>query len=340
MTYRGDIKRLATEFEEEDYKFQVDLLSQGYRLRILTAGRGSIDGYINVLHAYPGYRTSRGHISVNATIVDSLKRNNAEMHSKLLDMHRKTIEYQSNKSGYKPIHKSMYDYKVVREIVRNIKLDYFKSYPRKKELNLKDTIRTAKPSKLGRYSSAKSIQLNLDKGYTEDWWPYIQDEARVRAKMKCECCGVDFSNHNNVRFECEITNLGFKDCFPLYHVHHKDMVKTNNSPENLEALCLTCHSFHDSPGHLKFRHGMLKSKKPFLEYVSNTLHHRILNQMRRRQGIDITFDFDFETLQRKKKPIVNLDQKVENVISQQSGIIKKQDSLIQRLMSLIRGKAV
>ena len=83
---------------------------------------------------------------------------------------------------------------------------------------------------------------------------------------------------------------------------------------------------------------MLKPKKPFLEYVSSTLHHRILNQMRRRQGIDITFDFDFETLQRKKKP--SLDQKVENVISQQSGIIKKQDSLIQRLMSLIRGKAV
>jgi len=332
MSYRGDIKRLATEFEEEDYKFQVDLLSQGYRLRVLTSGRGSIDGYINVLHSYPGYRTSRGHISVNVTIVESLKRNNPESHRRLMGMHAKTIEFQSDKSGYKPIHKSMYSYQMIRDIIKSIKSDYFKDYPREKRNQNSSLL--DKESVLGRTTSEKSIKRNLDKGYTADWWPFVQDEARVNAEMKCQCCGVAFKI--DTAYECSLTKLRFKDCFPLYHVHHKDRNTKNNNPTNLEALCLTCHSFEAGTGHEKFRTGQIKYRGSFPEYVSNILHHRILNQMRRQQGIDITFDIDFETLQRKQKIETVVSDKAQKVIQRQSGIIEKQEGLIERLISLIK----
>jgi len=335
MSYRGDIKRLATEFEEEDYKFQVDYLSQGYRLRILTSGRGSSDGYINILHSYPGYRTSRGCIAVNMTIVESLKRNNRESYNKLMLMHDKTIKHQSVKSGYKPIHKSMYDYYIVRDIIKAIKSDYFKAYPRKKTIQNILSSNKENVSVLGRTTSEKSIKRNIEKGYTADWWPFVEDEVRFNAGMKCEYCGVEFINPHN-QYVCNVSQLSLKNCFPLYHVHHKNRNTLDNSSTNLEALCLTCHSFNQGSGHTKFRTGSVYQRGMFQIYESNMLHHRILNQMRRQQGIDITYDFDFNTLQRVKKPVVSPDQDVQKVIQRQSGIIEKQEGLIERLISLVK----
>lgn len=65
--------------------------------------------------------------------------------------------------------------------------------------------------------------------YSDDW-SVVSRTYRELNGWKCERCGGDFSLRQN-----------------LLHVHHKDHQKWNNSYENLEALCWTCHLAE--PGH-------------------------------------------------------------------------------------------
>lgn len=60
-------------------------------------------------------------------------------------------------------------------------------------------------------------------GYTPDW-PSISREYRKSKGYRCEICGVVLSSNKG-----------------LLHVHHKNGVKTDNSPRNLMALCSDCH---------------------------------------------------------------------------------------------------
>lgn len=52
---------------------------------------------------------------------------------------------------------------------------------------------------------------------------YRTRNEKLKAKCKCECCGVEYSD--NIRFE----------------LHHSDFDRTNNSEENYEWLCVSCH---------------------------------------------------------------------------------------------------
>ena len=67
--------------------------------------------------------------------------------------------------------------------------------------------------------------LRLD-GYTRDW-NHVSKAYRFKNDFTCETCGVNLSSRK-AEFFCE--------------VHHKDKNKTNNSPENLECLCVKCHA--------------------------------------------------------------------------------------------------
>jgi len=350
MRYKNDIEILVSEFEDDRYKFQIDDFGNGDRIRIRTASHHSIDGYINILDNY-NVSTGRANICVNQSIVDILKKKNPDALKKLIEFHDMSSYNQMNgHNKWVSLHKTYYSLDLIRNIIDAVKSDYFALMDNKKSIRkpvqstkTKNIFKPKKKnhshllqqkSKLGRITSEKSIKRNLDKGYTADWWPFVQDEARINAEMKCQCCGVTFKI--DTAYECSLTKLRFKDCFPLYHVHHKDRNTKNNNPTNLEALCLTCHSFEAGTGHEKFRTGQIKYRGSFPEYVSNILHHRILNQMRRQQGIDITFDIDFETLQRKQKIETVVSDKAQKVIQRQSGIIEKQEGLIERLISLIK----
>lgn len=325
--YRGDIRKLAQEFEEESYKFEVDYLDQGYRLKVPAKGKNVRAGYTNVMHSYSGCYNSRALTCVSVTIVDSLQKNNPTALARLLQLHELTTQYHDGHYQYKPVNKEYYDLNLVRSIIKSLKKDYMVSSQKKSF--------TKKVSALGRTLNKGSVEQNIKQGYNKDWWPFIQDQARLSANMKCACCGVDFKIDKGEGYKCDISGQGFDECFPLYHVHHKDRNKKNDNPENLEALCATCHSFKEGKGHAYFRNGALRPRGRFKEYFSYMLHHRILNQMRRRQGIDTMFDFDFETLQRKSKPR-DVEPLKNDIISQQNSLITKQKSLIDRLFSAIK----
>ncbi len=61
-------------------------------------------------------------------------------------------------------------------------------------------------------------------GYADDWTG-ISRAYRASRHYVCEACGLDLSADKR-----------------LLHVHHMDGVKMNNSPVNLRALCIVCHS--------------------------------------------------------------------------------------------------
>ena len=51
-------------------------------------------------------------------------------------------------------------------------------------------------------------------------------------------------------FTCESCHLDLRNALSLLHVHHINGVKTNNSPANLKALCIQCHSQQPDHQHI------------------------------------------------------------------------------------------
>lgn len=72
------------------------------------------------------------------------------------------------------------------------------------------------------------------KTYYPPNWKKISQQLRKEAKWRCQKC---FKNMENDK-----KNL---------HVHHKDGVKQNTSPKNLEVLCYDCHSEEPFHSHMK-----------------------------------------------------------------------------------------
>lgn len=71
----------------------------------------------------------------------------------------------------------------------------------------------------------KVVQVDIN-GRTLDW-DKISKEYRQKKDYCCERCGIKAQTKADYRF---------------FHVHHKDGNKVNNNEENLECLCILCHS--------------------------------------------------------------------------------------------------
>jgi hypothetical protein len=96
---------------------------------------------------------------------------------------------------------------------------FFKVYPR--------SLHARKP----RYTSA-TAPINT---YTDDF-SKISRRIREQVDWRCEGCRHSFAAEGFRRF---------------LHVHHRNGNKRDNSPENLEVLCIICHAEQPRHGHLK-----------------------------------------------------------------------------------------
>ena len=68
-------------------------------------------------------------------------------------------------------------------------------------------------------------------GYTRDWATVSRNQKEMNL-WTCQECGVYLGKDRN-----------------LLHVHHRDRNPQNNSPYNLETLCVICHSERPGAGH-------------------------------------------------------------------------------------------
>lgn len=66
------------------------------------------------------------------------------------------------------------------------------------------------------------------------------------------------ANWGCMELECPYSDISYDKKY--VHVHHKDMIKSNDSSENLKALCIYCHS-------QKPQHHRLKKQKNYKDFI-------------------------------------------------------------------------
>jgi hypothetical protein len=105
------------------------------------------------------------------------------------------------------------------QIVGEFKLsDFFSEYPR-------DLL-----SVLPKYTT-----LNAPLNDYSDDWPIIAERLKRERGFRCQSCGLYIGQGGRY----------------FLHGHHKSGEKNDNSPENLEVLCIGCHAEEPLHGHIK-----------------------------------------------------------------------------------------
>lgn len=80
------------------------------------------------------------------------------------------------------------------------------------------------------------VQKKSIGSYTQDW-EQVSSQYRQAQNYTCEQCGVDLNKYKR-----------------LLHTHHINGVKTDNSNNNLRALCLDCHKKQPKHEHMHVTH--------------------------------------------------------------------------------------
>ena len=77
------------------------------------------------------------------------------------------------------------------------------------------------------YAKNQNNPITRTDGYTS-FWKQVSTAYREKVKWNCENCKINLESMNDRRF---------------LHVHHLNGNKTDNRPENFQALCILCHAF-------------------------------------------------------------------------------------------------
>ncbi|GAA3902449.1 hypothetical protein GCM10022228_11090 [Halomonas cibimaris] len=81
-----------------------------------------------------------------------------------------------------------------------------------------------------------SRKPGASESYTQDW-KKVSQSYRAAKSYRCENCAVDLSQHPY-----------------LLHTHHINGVRSDNTENNLKALCIDCHSKESNHGHMAVPH--------------------------------------------------------------------------------------
>ena len=114
---------------------------------------------------------------------------------------------------------------------------------------------------------AKEVWVDIN-GYTDDW-PAISFAYRKKHNFTCERCGVKMESPMDYRF---------------MQTHHRNGVKTNNNENNLECLCIECHSQVDDAHRENFSRGANA-------IMLNTFRNKYRDNPNRIININITNNF-------------------------------------------------
>jgi len=157
--------------------------------------------------------------------------------------------------------------KTTRKIYKNEVLEYCNYC--KKELfdgieNTEDFFNSLDKSEL----EEDKIEVDIF-GYERDWQK-ISREYRKKQNYKCEHCSIQINNPTDRRY---------------LHTHHINGDKTNNRENNLECLCILCHSYKDIRHEdnfdkkrmhkelemfvSKYRDKLIKANNPYLNRFEN-----------------------------------------------------------------------
>lgn len=96
-----------------------------------------------------------------------------------------------------------------------------------------------------------------DAGYSDDW-KSVSDKLRRTKGYQCEECGVKLETRKD-----------------LIHVHHKNGVKSDNTPSNLQVLCKLCHGQAPMHDHMFISHE----------------ERKLISEARQRQGLNEPADW-------------------------------------------------
>lgn len=125
-------------------------------------------------------------------------------------------------------------YKIKQGIYEEFQLEQYFAMCRNTELNT------------GLFRNANNAPLNI---YNKNF-DLKSKTTREKKNYECQNCGINMSKQVHKKFA---------------HVHHRDGDKSNDNPNNLEVLCIECHS--DQAGH-----GRLKISPDYRDFLTRKMN--------------------------------------------------------------------
>ena len=109
----------------------------------------------------------------------------------------------------------------------------------------------------------------MPEGQYPDNWTEISLSIRERAKGQCECLGECALHRGNRCKERDHTDAKFASGEVILTVAHLNQCKSDCRPENLRAMCNTCHLRYDLNLHARNAFENRRKEIPTIDMFGN-----------------------------------------------------------------------